>query len=333
MKEFIPEKIFYEPAALSFPLGKQLIETYLPQKIPMEAITAHANLTMLKQDIANYKEKKRSLSLRIRHIHYLKPSRRTGSFHVSHTSSGCPALCLTCPLLQTDCSSAFLQLFVNREEIMGKLLQRAAGLPSESVFDIGQDSDLVIENTITDNLSCTIREFCAQPKGRLCFATRFCQIDPLLPLPHQGRVIPQMNINPDELIWQTEFGTSHLAERIEAVNKLCEADYPTELCIAPILLIDGWQSLYDHFLEQLAAMLSFKARQTVSFSVRFLTYYPTQEQLRFIAFPGAIDILDPSTMTGQQFYRYRKELRRQAESFFLDRLTRYFPENRPIILP
>ena len=37
-------------------------------------------------------------------------------------------------------------------------------------------------------------------------------------LPHQGRVIPQMNINPDELIWQTEFGTSHLAERIEATG-------------------------------------------------------------------------------------------------------------------
>ncbi|MCI8332358.1 MAG: spore photoproduct lyase [Clostridiales bacterium] len=332
MKEFIPEKILYDPAVLSFPLGKKLMETYLAKQIPMEQTHAYAPANTSKQDNAGYKEKKRSLSLRVRHIHFMRPDQKAGIFHVSYTSSGCPALCLYCPLLRNGCHSPFLQLYVNREEMLEKLLTRAAVLPTQTIFDIGRDSDLIIENTITGNLAWTIRQFCAQPKGRLCFSTRFCQIEPLLSLPHQGRVIPQMNINPDEIIWRTEFGTSHLAERIQAVNRLCEADYPTSLCIAPVLLIDGWQLLYEHFLDQLADLLSRKAKKNALITVSFLSYSLMQKQLITAAFSGAAHFFDHSQMTGQGFYQYPKERRRQAEAFFRDKLARYFPGNKIIII-
>ena len=64
MKEFIPEKILYDPAVLSFPLGKKLMETYLPMKIPMEQIHAYVHSDIHENNMADYKEKKRSLMLR-----------------------------------------------------------------------------------------------------------------------------------------------------------------------------------------------------------------------------------------------------------------------------
>ena len=116
-------------------------------------------------------------------------------------------------------------LFVNREEMLQKIIKNAEKAEQDLTFEIGSNSDLVLENTITGNLVWTIENFKNTQKGFLTFPTKFDMVDSILGLDHQGKIIVRMSVNPKEIIEQVEFGTSRLNGRIEAINKLKEAGY------------------------------------------------------------------------------------------------------------
>jgi len=96
---------------------------------------------------------------------------------------------------------------------------------TKKTLEIGSNSDLVLENSITGNLVWTIENFKDSKKGFLTLPTKFDMVDDLLPLEHKGKVIIRMSMNPREIIEQVEFGTSRFNGRINAINKLKEAGY------------------------------------------------------------------------------------------------------------
>ena len=58
-----------------------------------------------------------------------------------------------------------------------------------ATYEIGSNSDLVLENTVTDNLPWTIEEFANKGRGHITFPTKFDMVDTLLPLAHKGKTI------------------------------------------------------------------------------------------------------------------------------------------------
>ena len=72
-----------------------------------------------------------------------------------YTSSGCTAMCLYCYLVCNYNKCAYLRVFVNREQMLDRLIRRSLKSESPLTFEIGSNSDLVLENTITDNLLYT----------------------------------------------------------------------------------------------------------------------------------------------------------------------------------
>jgi spore photoproduct lyase len=140
--------------------------------------------------------------------------------------------------------------------MMEKLLRTARLAEKELVFEIGSNSDLVLENTITGNLEWTIENFSISKKGFLTFPTKFDMVDPLLALNHRGKIIMRMSVNPQQIIRKVEFGTSSLQARIQALNKMVEAGYKVGMLIAPIVLTDNWRELYAELIDQLADELS-----------------------------------------------------------------------------
>ena len=104
--------------------------------------------------------------------------------------------------------------------VKNKIKRTAQNAEKELVFEIGSNSDLILENTITGNLEWTIENFKNEPKGKLTFPTKFDMVDPILPLNHNGKIIVRMSLNPEEIINKIEFGTSRLNNRIQAINKM-----------------------------------------------------------------------------------------------------------------
>ena len=135
-------------------------------------------------------------------------------------------MCLYCYLVCNYNKCAYLRLFVNREQMLDKIIKTANKSEKQLTFEIGSNSDLILENTITGNLEWTIKNFVEKSeKGYLTFPTKFSMVDPILYLEHKGKIIVRMSMNPQEIIQKVEIGTSPLKNRVEAINKLKKAGY------------------------------------------------------------------------------------------------------------
>lgn len=249
-------------------------------------------------------------------------------------------MCLYCYLVCNYNKCAYLRLFVNREEILNKIIKVAdkdfENEHKESVFEIGSNSDLILENTITNNLVWTINNFCSNPnqKGFLTFPTKFDMVDNILDLNHNGKVIVRMSVNPEEIITNVEFGTSRLDKRIEAINKLKLAGYKVGILIAPVIFVENWENLYENLIKKLNSSLSYKVKKDVFFEVIFMTYSYVHTKINEEAFPNAINLFNKELMTGRGRgkYMYKNEIRKKGEDFFREKLETYFPGSKIVYI-
>ena len=329
---FKPEKIFYEPAIQEYELGIKLLNKFKDSEwIP---IASHNNIPELRQK-ANHEFTylKRLLIVGTRKTHRYVANEKVSDFLVPWTSSGCSAACLYCYLVCNYNKCSYLRVFVNREKMMRKLILQAQQNPN-SVFEIGSNSDLILENQITNNLPYTINNFCAKEKARITFPTKFSMVQDMLTLKHKGRVIVRMSVNPAIIINRVELGTSSLPDRAEAINDLCEAGYRVGILLAPIILIDNWQQHYLELLDYLADNLTNKVKKQVFFEIIFMTYSYVQNAINTEAFPNAYKIFNKQLMKGRGRgkYCYKAELKQSSAEFLTTEVNGRFGENKIIYI-
>lgn len=328
---FIPQKIYYEQEIQNYELGKELLEKY--KDVPKTIIDNHNNIEeMRKKENSEFPKMKRNLIIGTRKTHKYVPNYKVSNFLVPYTSSGCTAMCMYCYLVCNYNKCAYLRLFVNREQMLNKIIKTANNAEEDYVFEIGSNSDLILENTITNNLVWTIENFKNSKKGKLTFPTKFDMVDSILNIEHQGKVIIRMSINPEEIINKFEFGTSRLKQRIEAINKLVEANYKVGILVAPIILIDNWKTLYEGLFKQITELLTEKAKKKVFFEFIFMTYSYIHKAINSEAFPNSMDLYNKEIMTvrGKGKYTYNQFVRQEGEAFFRDLMDKYFPNNEII---
>lgn len=317
------DAVYYEPAALNYALGKKLRARYAD--LPWVEIENHNRIPELAAaENRDFPKLKNHLIVGIRKTHRYVPNHKVSDWLVPYTSSGCTAMCLYCYLVCNYNKCAYLRLFVNREQMLDGLLKKSVAAPVPQTFEIGSNSDLVLENTITGNLHDTIERFAREGRGHLTFPTKFDRVDSLLGLDHQGKTIFRMSVNPQEVIRRIELGTSPLHARIQALNRMADAGYPAGLLIAPVILLPDWKRLYSELIGQLAAELNPKVRETGFIEIILMTYSFVQNAINAEAFPNAVQLLDRHAMTGRGHgkYCYRAEARAEAEAFLREELAR-----------
>ena len=330
---FIPDAIYFENAISKYELGKELLEKY--KSVPKFEIENHNNIEeMRKKENKEFPRMKKNLIIGIRKTHKFVENHKISDYLVPYTSSGCTASCLYCYLVCNYNKCAYLRLFVNREEMLEKIIKTAEKSEKDLTFEIGSNSDLILENTITNNLVWTIENFKNTNKGFLTFPTKFDMVDSLLPLDHKGKIIIRVSVNPAEIIRKVEFGTSDLDSRINAINKLKEAGYKVGLLIAPVIFVEDWKEKYLELIKYLDAKLSSKVKKDLFFEVIFMTYSYIHTKINEEAYPNAINLYDKNLMTGRGRgkYWYKNEVREEGEKFFRENLGKYFPNNKIIYI-
>ncbi len=313
--------VYYEPAALEYPLGKELHEKY--KSLPWIEIESHNRIPELSSaENKEFTRMKQHLILGIRKTHKYAENHKVSDWLVPYTSSGCRAMCLYCYLVCSYNKCSYLRIFVNREQMMDKLLKAGYSAPEPQTFEIGSNSDLVMENIITGNLPWTIERFAKEGHGHLTFPTKFDMVEPLLKLNHSGKTIFRMSTNPPEIIRRVELGTSPLDARIRALNDMAEAGYPVGLLIAPVILMPEWKQMYGELIEALADKLSEKVKRFGFIEVILMTYSYVHDAINTEAFPNAVPIYDRSLMTGRGRgkYCYKNEVRSEAEAFLKEQI-------------
>ena len=330
---FKPKAIYFEKEIENYPLGKELMDKY--KDIPKIEIENHNAIEeMRKKENKEFGNMKRNLIIGVRKTHKFVENHKVSDYLVPYTSSGCTASCLYCYLVCNYNKCAYLRLFVNREQMLEKIVKTSLKSEKELTFEIGSNSDLILENTITNNLIWTIENFKNTEKGKLTFPTKFDMVEPILPLEHKGKIIVRMSVNPEEIINRVEFGTSRLQGRIEAINKLKEVGYQIGILIAPVIFVENWKELYLQLIQRLESELSSKVKKDVFFEIIFMTYSYVHIKINEEAFPNAIDLYNKDKMTGRGRgkYWYKNEIRQEGEKFFREKMKQYFPNNEIIYI-
>lgn len=325
----IPKTIYFEKDIINYELGRELMKKY--KDTPKIEIANHNNIEELrKSENKDFLSLKNNLIIGVRKTHKFVENHKVSDYLVPYTSSGCSAACMYCYLVCNYNKCSYLRLFVNREQMLEKIIKTSEKSDRELTFEIGSNSDLILENTITNNLPWTIENFKNTSKGMLTFPTKFDMVDDILNVDHQGKVITRMSVNPDEIIKNVELGTSRLNGRIEAINKLKEAGYKVGILIAPVIMVDNWKELYLELIKQLERDLSEKVKKEVFFEVIFMTYSYVHTKINEEAFPNAINLYNKEQMTGRGRgkYMYRNELRKDGEVFIREQISKYFPNNQ-----
>ena len=325
---FKPKALYCENGIENYELGRELLEKY--QDVPKIKIDNHNNIEeMRKKQNSEFPDMKRNLIIGIRKTHKFVENHKTSDYLVPYTSSGCTAMCMYCYLVCNYNKCAYLRLFVNREEKIKKIIKTANKSERDLVFEIGSNSDLILENTITKNLIWTIENFANTQKGKLTFPTKFEMIDDLLNIRHNKKIIIRMSVNPEEIINKVEFGTSRLKQRIQAINKLADADYPIGILIAPVIFVENWKSLYLELIKYLYENLSEKVKKEAFFEIIFMTYSFVHNAINTEAFPNAIKLYDQDLMTGRGKgkYMYKEFIRKEGEMFFRENMNKFFKNN------
>lgn len=327
---FHPKRIYYEPDIFNYPLGKELMEKY--GHVPKTEILSHNNIPELRSKSNHeFLDLKRNLIIGIRKTHQYVENHKVSDFLVPYTSSGCSAMCMYCYLVCHYNKCAYLRLFVNREQMLEKLIRTSNKADKELTFEIGSNSDLILENEMTNNLVWTIENFANAAKGFLTFPTKFDMVDPILSIKGIERVIPRVSVNPNEIIKHVEYGTSSLEKRIEAINKLKGAGYRVGILIAPIILVEGYEKMYENLLITLKDKLSEEVKKEAFFEMIFMTYSYVHDKINQEAFPNRkYEIYQKSSMIGRGKgkYAYYPQIREQAKKVILDLMKKYFPTNQ-----
>ena len=326
---FKPKAIYYEKDIINYPLGKDLMEKY--KDVPKVEIENHNNIEeMRKKSNKEFMDMKRNLIIGVRKTHKFVENHKTSDFLVPYTSSGCTAACMYCYLVCNYNKCSYLRLFVNREQMLEKIIKTAEKSDRELTFEIGSNSDLILENSITKNLVWTIENFKNTKNGKLTFPTKFDMVDDILDLEHKGKVTVRMSVNPDYIINRVEFGTSRLEARIEAINKLKEAGYEVGILIAPVIMVENWKKLYLELIKILDSKLSKKVKQDAFFEIIFMTYSYVHTKINEEAFPNAISLYNKEIMrgSGRGKYRYKEEYKKDGELFLKEQMEKYFPNNK-----
>lgn len=320
-----PKRIYYEADVVKYELGKKLLEKY--KDVMAIEIESHNRIKELQErPNSDFVEMKRYIIIGIRKTHKYVPNKKSSDFLVPYTSSGCSAMCLYCYLVCNYNKCSYLRLFVNVEEMLGKLIKKSQETEKPCIFEIGSNSDMILENQITGNLDKTIEKFGREGRGFITFPTKFSMVDSILNLKHNGKTIVRVSLNPQEIITKVELGTSNLKNRIDAINKLSKAGYKIGILIAPVVFIDNWRTLYLGLLEQLENSLSNEVKDKLKIEIIFMTYSYVHNAINEQAFPKELKLYNKEIMTGRGRgkYCYKKEYRDEAEIFFKEEIKKRF---------
>ena len=150
-----PKKIYYEPEALEYELGKKLKNMYTDVEwIP---IKSHNNIEELRtRSNYDFTELKKYLIVGIRKTHKYNENKKISDYLVPYSSSGCSAMCLYCYLVCNYNKCSYLRIYVNIDQMLDNLINKSRKTEKISTFEIGSNSDLILENEITGNLIRTI---------------------------------------------------------------------------------------------------------------------------------------------------------------------------------
>ncbi|TFE29875.1 spore photoproduct lyase [Cohnella luojiensis] len=331
---FVPELVYFEPAALDYPKGQRILSWVKERNLPYQMTTSHNRITNLPGDteLEQYKTAKRTLVVGIRKTLKFNTSKPSAEYAMP-LATGCMGHCHYCYLQTTLGAKPYIRVYVNMDDILNATRQYIEERsPEITRFEAACTSDPIGLEHLTGSLADAITFMADQPFGRLRFVTKFHHVDSLLPLRHNGNTRIRFSVNADYVIRNFEPATSRFHERIEAAGKIGRAGYPLGFIIAPIIWFDGWQEGYGELISKLAETLPPDATQDLTFELIQHRFTKTAKTIIEKRYPKSKLEMDEAKRKkkwgrwGQHKYVYPDEQAEALREFITERIFEHFPQ-------
>ncbi len=332
MKAFMPDRVYFEPTSLNYPLGHKLLHFFEEHHIPIIRMKDN-RVTGIPGDTQQekYIHAKRTLVVSTKKTLDFDVCKPSADYQFPLATS-CPGNCEYCYLQTTQGKRPYIRVYVNLEEIFERIKKHIKKrLPDITTFEGASTSDPLALEHITGTLKEAIEYFGTLTHGRLRIVSKYDTVDSLVKAKHQGHTRFRFSINASYVIDQFEHGTAPLADRIEAASKIAGAEYPTGFIIAPIMVFDGWKAQYRSLMDGLASHESILANQGLSFELIQHRYTHSARNLIHQRFPKTrLDMDDSKRLRkwgryGMYKYVYPKDLSTEMDVFIRQLIGERFP--------
>ncbi|MDP4092489.1 MAG: spore photoproduct lyase [Bacillota bacterium] len=336
MKLFWPERVFFEQAALKYPLGEKLYKFFKDEgtEITLAPIQRVNSCIPGNSPVEKYSSGKRTLVVTVKKSLKFDICKPSADFEFSLVT-GCPGNCEYCYLYTTQSSKPYIRTYVNIEEIFDSIKKHIDVNKDITTFEVASSGDPLSVEHITGSLAKTIDFFGNLDNARLRVVTKYNYVDPLLNINHNGHTRFRFSINSRYVIDNFEHTTSNFDERIEAAAKIASAGYPLGFIIAPIMIYENWKGQYRELLETLSKKLDTgKSTEPLSFELIQYRFTPTARNFIQERFPHTKLDMDETTRIlkwgkfGKFKYIYPKETAAEIKEYLTSLITGTFPDAR-----
>lgn len=158
-------------------------------------------------------------------------------------------------------------------------------------------------------------------KGFLTLLTKSCNIDNLLKLEPNHKVVVSWSLNSEYIINKYEKGAASLDERLEAAGKCQDKGYRIRLRIDPGIYYPDWQSGYAELIEKTLSVI-----EPENITLGMLRLLPGHFQLAKSAYGNnANNLLNNHFIKGasDNKLRYPKEVRIKYYRFLIDTIRSF----------
>lgn len=334
MELWFPKRVYIEPGALDYPLGKALYQRFRADHLPITMIAGHNRVVGVPGRTAReaYREGKETLVVGVRRTFDLESCRPSADYQFALVT-GCPAYCQYCYLQSSLGRKPYVRVYVNVAEILGGLQETIkARAPHLTTFEAASTADPLAVEHLTGSLRQAVDFFGRQKDGLLRFVTKFTNVDGLLSADHRGHTRFRFSVNTPQVIAAFEHRTPSLEERIEAAKKVAAAGYPLGFLVAPLFIYDGWRRDYRALVSRLADELP----QIPDLTFELIQFRFTRRSKDIILdrFPHTALDLDEETRKvkhgkyGQVKYIYPDEEAEALKAYLSAEIQRFFPASR-----
>ena len=338
-----PRLLYLEPAARAHPRGQAILARF-PDAERVE-VESHWRIPALFNDPSSVEDwlriKRDVLVLGVKKGMTMRPNGRSADFIAPSSSNGCAMACAYCYVPRRKGYANPVSIFVNGEDVARALGRHAAKLgaktepntidPVDWVYDLGENGDLSVDATLSDNVRQLVAAFRDIPNAKGSFATKYVNRD-LLDYDPQGRTRIRFSLMPQAMARVVDIRTSPIPERIAAINDFVAAGYEVHVNFSPVIVHEGWEPEWKALFAELDAALSPAAKRQLKCEIIMLTHNAALHAINLGWHPKGEDLLwrpdlqeEKLSQSGMTNLRYRHGWKAQ----WLARLRGWLGETMP----
>lgn len=324
-KKVEPENVFIEETSEKTKFAETFLKR-LPSSVKIQRISTFKKF-IKNNKLDKFKLGKRDIFITEENYTFFKSCPCT-KFHV-----GCGYyimnLVFGCPL---DCSYCYLQLYSNSPGVIiksnvesyFKKFKRLYNKRKKKIFRLGtgEFADSLAFDKYTQ-YSVKLINFFKNRDVLFEFKTKTDNIDLLLGLQHNKKIVVSWSLNPDSIIEKEEKYTASLKNRLLAAEKCQEFGYRIAFHFDPIIYYESWEKDYKEVIKQLFSTIN---PPLAWISLGTLRFNPKLKSIIEKRFPESNIVYGELLVGKDKKLRYPKFLRMQIYKNMIEWIREYDKE-------